>query len=187
MASQEQQGTVHQHLMPGEYPPFLTAGHHGNEIVSGTIYPFFDQWGQVLEHALHAFGLGPQPVGFPSATGQELLGQLPDVGPVRKGDTHHLGDHQHGQGRGQVRHHIHPPFGLCGVQEVGDGGLHHGAPGLHGPGGKIPMDDLAHLEMLRAIMLDELGGREIPDILVQPQVRVIDLRVRWPGVSFEHF
>jgi len=49
------------------------------------------------------------------------------------------------------------------------------------------MDHLAHLQMLRAIMLDELVGRETSDILVQPQVRFVDLRIRWSGVSFEHF
>ena len=61
-----------------------------------------NQRGHVLEHASHAFGLGPQPVGCPLAPSQELLGQLPDVGPVLKGDAHHLRDHQHGQGRGKV-------------------------------------------------------------------------------------
>jgi hypothetical protein len=74
VAGQQQQGTVHQHLMPGEYPSFLTAGHHGNEIVSRIVYTLCDQRGQVLEHALHACGLGPQPVGGSLAPGQKLLG-----------------------------------------------------------------------------------------------------------------
>jgi hypothetical protein len=95
MASQQQQRTVHQHLMPGEDAPFLPAGYHGHEIVPGMLEALFDQWGQVLEHAAHAFGLGSQPVRGPLATAQELLGQLPDVGSVFTGDAHHLGDHQH--------------------------------------------------------------------------------------------
>jgi hypothetical protein len=49
------------------------------------------------------------------------------------------------------------------------------------------MDDLAHLQMLGTIILNELVGRKTPDILVQLQVRCIDVRVRRPGVSFEHF
>ena len=187
VAGQQQQRTVHQHLMPGEDPAFLAAGHHGHEIVPGIVDALCDQRGQVLEHALHAGSLGPQPVGGSLAPGQELLGQLPDVGPVLCGNAHHLRDHQHGQGRGKVCHHIHAPFGLCSVQELCDSSLHHGAPGLHGSGGKIPMDDLTHLQMLRAIVLDELVRRETPDILVQSQVGCIDLRVRRPGIPFKHF
>ena len=48
------------------------------------------------------------------------------------------------------------------------------------------MDDLAHLPMLRAMVLDELVGRETPDVLVRLQVQYIDLRVRGPEMLFEH-
>src|SRR5882672_9786355 len=37
VAGQQQQGTVHQHLMPGEDPSFLTTGHYGNEIIPGML------------------------------------------------------------------------------------------------------------------------------------------------------
>ena len=48
------------------------------------------------------------------------------------------------------------------------------------------MHDLAHLQMLRAVVLDELVGLVVPDILVEPQVRLIDGRIGRPRVVLEH-
>ena len=49
------------------------------------------------------------------------------------------------------------------------------------------MDDLAHLQMLRAVMLDELVGRVTPDILVQLQVRSSTCGYGGLGSLLKHF
>ena len=40
--------------------------------------------------------------------------------------------------------------------------------------------------MLGAVVLDELIGLVLPDVLIEPQVRLIDVWVRWPRVVLEH-
>ena len=74
------------------------------------------------------------------------------------------------------------PFGLRRVEELGHGILYKGAPGFHRPGREIAMDDLAHLEMLGAIMLDELVRLVIPDVFVQLLVRFSNGRIGGAGV-----
>ena len=106
-------------------------------------------------------------------------------GAVLAWHAHHLGDHQHRQGRGEVAHDVHAPFVFRLVEEVFDGGLDEGAPRLHGLGREIAMHDLAHLEMLGAVVLDELIGLVLPDVLVQAQIRLIDVRVGRPGIVLE--
>jgi hypothetical protein len=48
------------------------------------------------------------------------------------------------------------------------------------------MHDLAHVEMLGAIVLDELVGLVISDILVKAEIRLVDRRIGGPRVVPEY-
>ena len=110
---------------------------------------------------------------------------MPDVRPVLLGNAHHLGDHEHRQRCGQVLHDVHPPFGLSGIEEFFDGVFHKAAPCLHGSRREIAVYHLTHFKVFRTVVLDELISLVLPDVLVEPQVRLIDARVRWPRIVLE--
>ena len=106
--------------------------------------------------------------------------------PVLLGHPHHLGDHQQRQGRRQVLHDVHAALFLSGVEEFFHRVDDKGAPRLHGPGREVAMDHLAHLQVHRTVVLDELVGLVVLDVLVQSQVRFVDVWIGRPGIVFEH-
>ena len=186
MAGQQQQRGVHQHLVPGEDPPLLALRQHGDEIVARIDDAPVDQRRDILDHPPHAFGERLHPVILAASDVQQLFRKLPDVGPVLARNAHHLRDHQDRQRRRQVPHHVHAALFLGRIEQLLHGGLDKRAPGFHRLRREVAMHHPAHLQMLGAIVLDELAALVVLDVLVETQVRLIDRGIGRPRVVLEH-
>ena len=117
---------------------------------------------------------------------EQLLGQLADVRPVRFGNAHHLGDHQYWKRRREIAHDVHAAAFLSLIEQVLDGALDKRTPLLQRFRREIAVHDLAHLQVIRPVVLDELVALVVADILVEAEIGLVDRRVGRPRIVLEH-
>ena len=134
----------------------------------------------------HAFGQRLHPVILAAADIQQLLGELPDIGPIRRRHTHHLRDHHDRQRCRQVAHDVHMPFRFGRVEQLLHRIADERAPGFHLLGREVAVHHPAHLEMLRSVVLDELVALVVPDVVVKAQIGLIDGGIGRPRVVPEN-
>src|SRR6516164_4851638 len=116
---------------------------------------------------------------------EQLLGELADVGPIGFGNAHHLGDYQNRERGRQIPHHVHSTFVLDRIEQVLDRLPHERPPLLQGLWREVAVDDLAHLQMARTVILNELVAQVIAYVFVKAEVRLIDCRIGWSRVVLE--
>ena len=63
--------------------------------------------------------------------------------------------------------------------------LHEWPPFLQGFRREVPVDDLAHLQMVRTVVFDELVTSIIAHVFEKTEVRLIDRRIGWSRVVLE--
>ena len=186
VACQQQQRGVYQRLLAGEDTGLFALRQHRDEIVAGVDDTLFHHGVDVLEHIFHAFHQPGQAVDLAAGDVEQLLGDGSNVGTILDGHAHHLGDDQHRKRSGQVSHHVEVVFLLGFIQQLVDGVLDQRPPLFHGLGREVGMHDLAHFQVVWAVVLDELLSLVVANELVQLIVRLVDGGVRPARVVEPH-